>query len=100
MAAEAVGAFLTAMGILMAVGTLASQSKKRLVQILHLDLRSGADGDVFRRVTLLAVERRVFSLEREAGLRSMIEGLPIQADEREFLAVMLHMTASAVGLTG
>ena len=53
---------------------------------------------MLRGVALLARKRAVFSLESKSSLFRVIELFGIQRDEREVAAVMLHMTARAIGL--
>lgn len=98
MAPAAVSPFLAAVRVFVAVRAFLTQAKERVVQVLDLDLRACACGNVFRRVALFAGERGVLAFERETGLSGMIEAFALQADDGEFFAVMLHMTAHAIGL--
>ena len=97
-AASAVGSKLPLMLVLMASEAFAFQAEKRLIRILHLYLRPRRRGDFLRVVASLAFLRAMFSLEREARFRRVIERLALQTDKREFLAVVFRVTSSAIGL--
>ena len=91
---------LPAVNILVAGNTLPCESQKGPVDVLDLDFRAGTRRDVARRVTTLARQCPVFALQSESGARGVVEVPAVQPRENEVPAVMFHMAARAVLLSG
>ena len=98
--AEAIGAELILMRLLVARCTLALQAKEGLVEIFQLDLGADCGCDLCRGMAALAFLLAVLAFQWEARLGAMIETLPVQRDEREFRTAMLDMAARAIRLAG
>jgi len=95
---QAIAAELSLMLILMARKTFPAKAQERPVHVLHLDLDAGRGWDVLCGVAFLTFQLVVFALQDKARLNGMVEGLPVQTGEVEFLPVMFHMTAAAIRL--
>lgn len=96
--AEAVGAELVLMRLLVAVGTLAPQPQEGLVEIFHLDFGAARLRDLCGIVAAFAFLLAMLALQSETRLGAMIEALPVHGYKCEFRAAMFDMAARAIRL--
>lgn len=71
-----------------------------MIGVRYFDLRLRFRRHVLGVVAAFAGLLTVLPLQREAGLRGVIEILPLQPGQRKLPSVMLHVTARAVRLVG
>lgn len=93
-------ALLPAVNILVAGNTLPCESQKGPIDVLDLDFRAGTRPDVARCVATFARHCPVLALQREARACGVVEVPAVQPRENEVPAVMFHMAARAVLLSG
>lgn len=97
MTLQAVFPQLSPMPVIVAGDAVAGQSKKRAIQILHLDRGALRFSDVFRFVTLLARDFSMLPLEGVPSslvVKSLLRKAPV--NQGEVLAVVLRMAANTV----
>lgn len=97
-AAQALGAQLAGVGVLVAAEAFLAQTEKGFVKILDLDFAARGGRDVSSVMTLLTRELGVLSFQRESCGSTMLKFLAIQFGENELLSVVLHVAISAIGL--
>jgi hypothetical protein len=99
MAAEAIGAELPLMLILMTRGTgVPAQTEERMIQIFEFDLRLDGSWNLSRDMTGRAFLLLVLANQRKACLREVVEGLAVQTNKRGRLALVFLMTSLAIRL--
>ncbi len=96
MTAQAIGAELLLVRLLVTRNALAAQAQERLVEVFHLDLRAGCGSDLSGFVALLAALFTMFAFQREACLLAVIEALAVKRDQGKSRPAMFRVTASAV----
>jgi hypothetical protein len=89
-----------AMAILMTSGAFGTQTEISPVWIFHLDGGASFGSEAVLVVASSAPLLAVLALQREAGLRTVIEILLIEPHQGKSLPVMLHVAARAVGGAG
>ena len=99
-AAEAIGAELALMLVLVTGKALTAKSKEGTVQILQFDLGAEGGCNLGGKVTFLAFLLLMFAYQGKACLGEMVKLLPVQNDQWHGLPFMFLVTAPAVRFTG
>ena len=99
-AAQAIGAELALMLVLVTRKAFAAKSEEGPVQILQLDLGSEGRGNLSGGVTFLALLLLVLAGQRKACLGEMVKLLAVQHDQRRGLPFVFLVTAPAVRFAG
>jgi hypothetical protein len=95
-AAQAIGAELALMLILMTRGALTAKAEERPVQIFQFDLGTGAGWNMGCDMTFLAFLLSMLADQCKASLGEVVELLTVQANQRGCLPLMFLMTAPAI----
>ena len=99
-AAQAIGAQLALMLILMTCRALTAKSKERPVQIFLFDLGAGAGWNLVDRMTVPAFLLLMLTGQGKAGLGEVVEFLAVQTNQRGSLSLVFLMTAPAIRFAG